>query len=226
MVHVNILVEGQTEEQFVKLVLYPYLLSKHITLVPIIISTKRLREGGKFKGGLTNSNFDNFIDDLTQLLRSTPHGYVTTFVDFYALPSRFPGYQERLGKRTQLEKVEFLEQKLAEHLGSPTNFIPYIQLHEFEALLFSDKSGFENLVSPSDAKLEKLKAIIDSYPNPEDINEGAETAPSKRILANYPGYNKVVEGNMLAIEIGMDKLMEKCGHFRAFIEKLISLPKR
>jgi len=223
MIQVNILVEGQTEETFVKELLAPYLFNQGILINPIIISTKRIKEGGKFKGGLSNSNFDSFINDLLRLIKSTPHGFVTTFIDYYRIPSKFPGYADRSTRSSQIEKVLFLERKLAEHIGNPDNFIPYIQLHEFEAFHFADKIGFGNYLSPNEANLAKLFRIIDDYENPEDINEGPNTAPSKRILANYTSYEKVIEGNLILMEIGLEKILEKCVHFKSLIDKLSKL---
>lgn len=220
MKHVNILVEGQTEEMFVKELLYPYLLERGITITPIIISTKRVKEGGKFKGGLTNSNFEHFIDDLKRLINSTPQGIVTTFIDYYRLPSKFPGYEKRQQKSSQLEKVLFLEEQLFEYLDKPSNFIPYVQLHEFEAFHFSDKSGFLNTLNSAEANIENLIQIIEQYNNPEDINEGPETSPSKRILRNYNSYEKVLEGNLIIMEIGIKNILAKCPHFNTFIQKL------
>lgn len=223
MVQVHILVEGQTEEAFVKEILSPFLLNYNLTIIPIIISTKRTKEGRKFKGGLTNANFNNFISDLKGLIRSTPQGYVTTFIDYYGIPSKFPGYEERVTMRTQLNKVLFLEEQLANFLHNHPRFIPYIQLHEFEAFLFTDSIGFQKYLSPNEANLEHLIYIIENYPNPEDINEGTETAPSKRILSNYRSYEKVNDGNLILLEIGIEKLIEKCSHFKSFIDKLIVL---
>jgi hypothetical protein len=223
MKHVNILVEGQTEETFIKELIAPYLFTFQITIVPIIISTKRIKEGGKFRGGLSNSNFDHFLNDLKRLIHSTPQGIVATFIDYYRLPSRFPGYEERLSKKTQLEKVLFLERKLTEHVGNPRNFIPYIQLHEFEAFHFSDKIGFSNYLAPEEANIHNLLSIVDSHNNPEEINEGPETSPSKRILCNYASYDKVIDGNLILMEIGVERLLEKCQHFRSFVEKLKTL---
>ena len=223
MLQINILVEGQTEETFIKELLFPYLFSRNILINPVIISTKRIKEGGKFKGGLTNSNFELFINDLQRLIRSTPQGYVTTFIDYYRIPSKFPGYNERVVNSTQLTKVTFLEQKLFEYIGSPENFIPYIQLHEFEAFHFSDKKGFESYLSPIEANLNNLFQIIDDYSNPEDINEGPTTSPSKRIIANYSSYEKITEGNLILMEIGVEKILEKCNHFRSFVDILIKL---
>lgn len=223
MKQVNILVEGQTEETFIKELLATYLFKQGVLITPVIISTKRIKEGGKFRGGLSNGNFDHFINDLRQLIKSTPHGYVTTFIDYYRLPSKFPGYDERISKGSQLNKVLFLEQKLSEHIGNPQNFIPYIQLHEFEAFHFADKIGFENYLSPQEADLGNLFNIISNYSNPEDINEGPNTAPSKRILSNYATYDKVIEGNLILMEIGIERIIAKCPHFKSLIDKLSKL---
>jgi hypothetical protein len=222
----NILVEGQTEETFSKEILSPYLAERGINVTPIIISTKRLRNGLKFKGGLSDSNYGSFEADLKRLIHSTPHGLVTTFIDYYALPTSFPGYEDRLNIPTQIQKVRFLEGELAKTIGDPQNFIPHIQLHEFEALLFSDMKGFEAIIDDDGQNIAGLRGIVASYGNPEDIDEGHSTAPSKRILTLHPRYEKVVEGNLIALEIGVEKFIEKCPHFREWTEKIIDYSKQ
>jgi hypothetical protein len=52
MKKVLILVEGQTEEKFIKELLVPYFENKSIYIVPIIISTSRRKSGSKYKGGI------------------------------------------------------------------------------------------------------------------------------------------------------------------------------
>lgn len=221
MNHINILVEGQSEEGFVKQRLYPYLIDYNISITPIIISTKKIRAGGKFKGGLNDSNFDSFIKELKQLLTSTPHGYVSTFIDYYHLPQKFPGYEDRKKLGTPIDKVEFLEAQLFDYFNQPKNFIPYIQLHEFETFHFVDSSGFSSTL-PNRISNELLK-IINQYDNPEEINEGEDTAPSKRIIKHYPAYNKLVDGDSIIEQIGIDKLINKCPHFRKFIQKIMGI---
>jgi hypothetical protein len=219
---INILVEGQTEETFVNNLLYPYLSKFGIFSVPIIITTKRTKSGIKFKGG---NDFLSFINDLKKLIYGTSQGCVTTFIDYYALPSEFPGYTDRQKFSSQIKKVEFLEEKLFEHLSFPKNFIPYIQLHEFETFLFADTEGFNRYLSPKEADLNSLNKIIGSHVNPEDIDEGKDTAPSKRILQHYPSYDKVTEGNLILMDIGINTLLEKCPHFRSWVKKLEHLGK-
>lgn len=98
-------------------------------------------------------------------------------------------------------------------------FIPYIQLHEFEALLFSATNGFEMYFE--DKISEEIQCIIDSFDNPEDINSSPETAPSKRLIRIIPYYDKVIYGNIVALEIGLSTILSKCPRFRRWISSLI-----
>ncbi|MDE6447499.1 MAG: DUF4276 family protein, partial [Muribaculaceae bacterium] len=98
-------------------------------------------------------------------------------------------------------------------------FIPYIQLHEFEALLFSAVNGFEMYFEDETSK--KIQEIIDSYDNPEEINNAPETAPSKRLLRIIPDYDKVIYGTIIALEIGLPKILNRCPRFRAWTDSLI-----
>ena len=98
--------------------------------------------------------------------------------------------------------------------------IPYIQLHEFEALLFSSDVGFKKELSPKEAG--KLSKIVEDYPNPEEINSSPEGAPSKRILAVVSYYDKVFHGNLIAGAIGIKVILERCPRFRAWVERLVS----
>src|SRR5690606_33327932 len=90
---VNIYVEGQTEELFVKNCLGPYLLKQNIYAIPIVISTKTILSGNKTVGGLSNGNLKKFLTELNKLIYTTPKdGLVTTMIDYYAIPTNFPGY--------------------------------------------------------------------------------------------------------------------------------------
>ena len=99
-------------------------------------------------------------------------------------------------------------------------FIPYIQLHEFEALLFSSGDGFKKYFDEKTNKT--LQDIIDLYNNPEDINSSPDNAPSKRLLRIVPEYDKVIYGNIIALEIGIKTILNRCPRFRNWIEKLIT----
>ena len=102
-------------------------------------------------------------------------------------------------------------------------FIPYIQLHEFECLLFSDISVIKDHFDDSEFKnYNYLLETSKQYPNPEDINNGSDTAPSKRLGNILENYDKVVYGSLLAQEIGLDTIRKKCPRFNVWIENLLS----
>lgn len=98
---------------------------------------------------------------------------------------------------------------------------PYIQLHEFEALLFSSGKGFMKYFEEKETL--QLKGIIESFENPEDINSSPEGAPSKRILKIIPDYDKVMYGNIIALEIGLRTIREKCPRFNNWVNTLIKM---
>jgi hypothetical protein len=60
---------------------------------------------------------------------------------------------------------------------------------------------------------------------PEEINESPQTAPSKRIIRYIPDYEsqKAQVGPMVAEDIGLTLLREKCPHFGEWITKLESV---
>jgi Domain of unknown function (DUF4276) len=148
--------------------------------------------------------------------------YVTTFIDFYGLGSGFGNDSEKEQLRTNNEKNTYLERFMEKQIKD-TRFIPYIQLHEFEGLLFASIQGFETYFSEDSAKIAAIEEIIKDYPNPEDINDSSLTAPSKRLLSIKPEYNKVLEGNLIVMENGITILLDKCPRFSAWITNLKSL---
>ena len=120
---------------------------------------------------------------------------------------------------SSINKVDKLEEFFGQDINDK-RFIPYIQLHEFEALLFSSNRGFEKY---EEEKIYfKTKEIIESFKNPEDINSSPQTSPSKRLLAINPKYNKVIDGNIIALEIGIQTILKKCPRFNFWLNNLIS----
>ena len=120
---------------------------------------------------------------------------------------------------THREQIEVMQQCIAADIDDK-RFIPYIQLHEFEALLFSSNIGFETFFS--DKESEQTLRIVEEFDNPEEINSGKETAPSKRILAIKPAYDKVLEGNLIALQIGLPRLLSRCPRFREWVNRLLT----
>ena len=105
---------------------------------------------------------------------------------------------------------------------SEESFIPNIVLHEFEGLLFSSPCAFA-YSGFSEENVHKLQRIRDSHDSPEHIDDGNTTAPSKRILAIHPKYNKVLDGTAIARDIGIDKILSECHHFSDWVKKIESL---
>lgn len=218
MKKVFILVEGQAEETFIKEVLSPYLLGKEIILVPIIVYTSKVTDKKKFKGG--GGSFGKIENDLLKLLRDTSVAAVTTMFDFYALATDFPSYK-KIPAGDCYTKVNFLEQAFDNKINN-RKFIPYIAIHEFEAMLFVDPQIVSRAFPGIDIKddLEKIKR---KYNSPEEIDEGQNTAPSKRLLKLFPAYKKTIDGPLIILEIGIDRIRTECPHFHEWLTKLENL---
>jgi hypothetical protein len=150
--------------------------------------------------------------------------YFTTMVDLHHLPPDFPGLPERRSRADPVSKVECLEQRLGEDIQHG-RFIPYIQLQEFEALLFTDPAQLAHAFPVRTRAAEDLELTRRRFPSPEHIDEGSETAPSKRIAAVIPEYAgaKPSAGPLVAERIGLAKLREKCRHFDSWCRRLESL---
>lgn len=216
MKRVLILVEGQTEETFIKEVLCPYFWDKQISLEPTIVTTKQVRSGPNFKGGVVN--YDHVKRDLHKLLFDSDARVITTFIDLYALPDNFPGYSEAKGVGST--RVVVLERAWTATIDD-RRFLPYFQVHEFEGLLFAAPDAFRWIYS--DTVVEQIEAIAMSFATPEDINDSPDTAPSKRIIGivgTEGGYDKILHGAILASEVGIERMRERCPHFNAWLNEV------
>ena len=97
--------------------------------------------------------------------------------------------------------------------------IPYVMMHEFVAMLFSDCTGFANGIGYH-GLASRFQEIRDCFDTPEDINDSSLTAPSKRIEALVPGYQKPTQGLLAVNAIGLAAISAECGHFRGWLERL------
>ena len=147
----------------------------------------------------------------------------TTMFDLYALPGDFPGYEYARQESDPYARVRLLEDALGEDI-SDQRFVPYLQLHEFEALLFCDPQKLEERFDRHSAGIVRLAQAAEQS-NPELINDGNETAPSKRIIREIPEYesDKASSGPIVAQRIGLTTLRTKCQHFAEWIGKLEDL---
>lgn len=224
MKRLHITAEGQTEESFVNRTLKQYLAQYDVYADVRCVLTSRKRNQ-EFRGGMTD--YAKAKSDIVRWLKEEQKNHdavFTTMFDFYGLPEDFPGYKTSQKERNPYKKVEIIEQALGEDI-TDIRFIPYIQLHEFETLLFTDPQKFEIEYFDKPDGIKRLCQMADEFGNPELINHGCDTAPSKRIINVYSDYagNKPAIGSMIAHEIGIDKLRQSCAHFNQWIMRLIKL---
>lgn len=215
-----ITVEGQSERKFADDVLRPYLASFSIEVKTRVVLTNR--KLGK-RGGILD--FEKIRGDLVRLMNEDrkPEARFTTMMDLYALPSEFPGWAEAHKKNSPLKRVAVLEESLQKEMGDE-RFLPYIQLHEFEALLYCDLTQLQQRISGTEKAIAALSKEVKNL-EPEDINEGSTTAPSKRIINHVPIYErlKVRVGAPAAAAIGLPALRAKCPHFHDWVSQLEQL---
>ena len=218
MKKVHVLVEGQTEETFVRDILRPHFESYDIFVISKIVTTKRTKVGPDFKGGITN--YSKVKNDLLRLLGDTSAIAISTMIDFYGLPDDFPGMDSLQGT-TCFERVTYLEKAFESDIEN-RRFIPYLSLHEFEAMLFVSPDEMGN-VFPDIEVVNELKNITSQFRTPEEINDGTETHPSARICKIVPGYQKRLHGPMVTARVGLDVIRGKCAHLNDWLSMLESL---
>jgi len=218
MKKVGIVVEGSTEEKFVKEVLSLYLYDNGIFFYPVIVQTRKERSGRKFKGGI--AEYGKVKNDILKLLHDTSFNAVTTMIDYYALPSDFPGMQN-LPDTTPHEKAAHIEKHFSLDINN-NRFIPYLSLHEFESLLFSSVGEIKKYFSMENFD-ELDKAVKTANNDPEIINGGDETHPSRRLEKAIPGFSKTIHGISLTKNIGMPTMLERCKKFNAWVNAIKNL---
>jgi hypothetical protein len=214
---VFVLVEGQTEERFVKDVLQPRM-PGDLHLQPVIVATKRVFAGGKFKGGVPG--YPKVRAEVMRLLQDTSAIAVTTMLDYYGLPRTFPGRSNPVGA-TPSARVLHVQGAWDADIHD-ARFFSYLSLHEFEALLFCDPdeiaTGFARPVLAP-----QLHAIRNGFATPEEINDHPQTAPSARLSELYPRYSKPFFGALIAGRIGIDRMCGECAHFAQWVNALRAL---
>lgn len=220
-IRINIIVEGQTEETFVNKILAEFFATQNR-----VLSCSKVTLGSS-KGGFSKTNgYKNPREDILRWLQQDKTAFVTTMFDFYGLPNDFPGKSDLKQNMTNLEKVKLLETALEQDINND-RFIPYIQLHEYEALLFSDIEKLDGILTGQGSQkpqLDKLKKILASVDSPEDINDSILTAPSKRLEQIYSKvYQKRTAGPIAAKAIGLNTIRAKCRHFSDWLSKLESI---
>ncbi|MEW6236101.1 MAG: DUF4276 family protein [Candidatus Omnitrophota bacterium] len=225
MIRLHIIAEGQTEETFVNFVLVNYLGHFGVVADARCVETSRKRRR-IYRGGLLD--YPRAKRDILRWMNDDQNddALFTTMFDLYALPPDFPGYKEAKKNFDPYRRVEQMEEAMGEDISSQ-RFIPYIQLHEFEALILADPRQFEAQFPNRIKAIKEIGNQCASFSSPELIDDGNNTAPSKRIIQLLPEYYgmKASAGPLIAQKIGLPLIREKCPHFHSWLTKIESLSK-
>lgn len=227
MVRLHIFAEGRTEQTFADTVLRLHLASLGVYVSkPVLIAHAR-KKGRVHRGG--GRNFTAMQRDIHRRLKQETGDEVffTTMIDLYGLHRNFPGFDvaEEL-RHDPYKRVATLERAWSDETGD-RRFIPFIQMHEFEAYLFSDVSHLAPFFDNAEARITRLRRETNDLNSPELINDGLHTSPSNRIIAQFPEYEglKATVGPQAAERIGLAAIRSRCPHFAAWIHRLEHLPK-
>ena len=183
------------------------------------------RRGRVYRGG--GNNFAAMQNATTRLLKqeSGDAVFFTTLLDLYALAPNFPGFEAA----EQFRHVPYARVKALEKAWSAEvharRFIPFIELHEFEALLFSDVNQFAAFFDNAASQIAALQKIVAGVQSPELIDDRQYTAPSSRICAQFPEYQRAKQrvGPQMAERIGLGNIRSQCPHFKGWLERLEQL---
>jgi hypothetical protein len=220
MVKLIVVGEGQTEETFVRDVLAPALGANRIYASARLINTSREQRGG----ALSLERVRKFIGNT---LRQRNDTYVTTLIDLYGLDTTFRGVTNSKGqapaaRATRIEQL-LHEDVIAFAQCRPERFVPHVQPHEFESLLFSDIATLCDVEPGWQEQSAPLLAARAAVGDPEWINDSPQTAPSKRLAQLRPRYRKVRHGPVAAGRIGLDRIRQQCPHFRQWYDRIVAL---
>lgn len=218
MKRIVVICEGSTEKEFCSSILSPFFASQGIYLNAPLIKHSH--------GGIVPWSL--LLRQISLHLRAERNAYVTTMIDYYGITKKhnFPRWVESLQEPDVYKRMVLLERGMRESVdeGLRSRFIPYIQLHEFEGLLFSNVDVYERVIPKGDlVGWEELQQTAATFDNPELINNSPETSPSHRLERIVRGYDKVVYGNYLAESIGLNTMRERCPRFNYWIEKLLDV---
>jgi hypothetical protein len=218
---VQVLVEGPTEQAVFTQAFSPDLWAKGVYLFPQRVG----------KPGHEGSNdFDMVHKEIMLLLKRQSDTIVTTFFDFYALDNSWPGMIKARKEKNKDIAFKIITQSLADtiikDMGNdfdPARFIPYVQFHEIEALLFAGPSEMADIFDDRSLK-EKFEDIVKECGGCEDINNNYATVPSRRIKKYFSGYIKGRSVNShaprIAKRIGVEKIRKECPKFNGWYSQL------
>ena len=219
MKRIIVICEGQTEQVFVNPTLRKYLegIGKNVNLQPPLVK--------KSKGGIVP--WKDIKAQIEKHLKQEKDAFVTTLLDYYGIYEfhQFPSWQQAHQIQDKNQRLDLLEEEMKNDIDANLRdrFIPFLLLHEFETLIFSDKDSILNQLPRNDINIPELDEVFNKFSNPEDINSGKQTSPSHRLLKIIKGYDKVVYGNIIIEEIGIHKIKSKTQRFNNWINILENL---
>lgn len=221
-VEIYILVEGRTEQTFIRDILAPELADRRIYLYPALIG-KPGHKGGNIK-------FEIARNDIGSFLKQRTNSIISTMFDYSRIDSQWPGKTQVINKQQSgkvlpaVNKAEIIESatkseiaKIFPGLDVAKRFIPYIEMHEFEALLFSDA---KILASQLEIDLQEIHKILHTCGVPEEINDNPSRSPAKLLEGLSKGYRKVAFGKTISEAIGISTIRAQCAHFNQWLETL------
>ncbi len=218
------LVEGFTERTIVEQTFASYLGAREVSLHAKVVG----KPG--HKGGVRS--FEAVRKEILALLKQERASHVSTFFDYYGLPDNWPGVQQAKGRKAR-EIAGIVEAAMRNEVAAKVDsaddasrFVPYVQMHEVETLLFSDPKIMASAFERPD--LERLfVGIVQECGECEEIDDHEATAPSKRIEKLYPAYRKGsgvrAHAPIIVRRIGVDRLRQACPHFNEWMTKLEAL---
>lgn len=210
MRHLHILCEGQTEEMIARDILASYFVGVDAYVTWSVLTTKRPAGGPAFKGGV--STWLKLERELRLLLRDSSTKVLTTLLDYYAFPAEAPGMGDRPSGSPH-ERVRHVESSLSRAVGD-MRFVPHLVLHETETWVLADCRRLGEVMGDPGPAAE-LQRIVHLESGPELVNDGVDTAPSKRIMSAYPQYAKTIDGPLVIAEVGLDVIRSTCPHATA-----------
>jgi hypothetical protein len=203
-----IICEGETEQEFCKEILYHHLLN-----FDIIVQCPKIK---KTNGGI--AHWSNLKLQIENHCKQDHSCFVTTLIDYYGIKAKHEFPSMGNADDMQVGMLNGIDSRFK------NRFFPYLQLHEFESLLFH--AALLHDAAPTSEKWLDKKAFertLSDFPNPEDINDNPETCPSARLQKLIKRYNKPVYGIELARFIGLESIRAKNPRFDAWIRSLEGL---
>lgn len=205
-IEIVVLVEGKTEQIFIQSIVAPYLAGQNIFMTPIIVS-KPGQKGGDVK-------FARVKNDIELHLKQRSDTFLTLFIDYYGIKSDWPGLADAKKQSLPGEKAEKINAATKERVCQlfadyrvERRFIPFVAMHEFEAVLFSDPPILADQLGIRQSDIDK---ILKACGEPENIDDSPATAPSKRLEGLSMRFKKTSTGIAVAKAIGLDKIRAQC----------------